>query len=182
MRHAVLAWLAIALAACSTLERPVSDSSKPSAARGSDIVAYLETLQGLGESRLAAEAARQRALAAREPDDVAKVKAAIALSLVPHGDETEILALVEPLAARRGAPPEVRAMASFLQAMASERRRLKESATAAGTRLREERHGRELEKQRADSLQERAAELQQKLDALSELEKSLSDRPPPQEH
>ena len=72
-------------------------------------------------------------------------------------------------------------MASFLQAMAGERRRLRESAAASGTRLREERHAREVEKQRADALQERAAQLQQKLDALSDLEKSLSDRPTPQE-
>lgn len=181
MKRFVFAAFAMALAACSVLERPAGDAPKASVAAGSQLVAYLETLQGLTETRLAAEATRQRAAAAREPDDVAKVKAAIALSLAPHGDESEILALVEPVATRRGAPMEVRGMASFLQAMALERRRLRESAAAAGTRLREERHARELEKQRADSLQERAAQLQQKLDALSQLEKSLSDRPPPQE-
>jgi hypothetical protein len=68
-------------------------------------------------------------------------------------------------------------MASFLHTMAGERRRLRESAAAANARLREERKAVDAQKQRADTLQERAAQLQQKLDALTELEKSLSDRP-----
>jgi hypothetical protein len=178
MRTLAILAAALVLGACSLLERPADGPRSASTPERHELVAYLETLRGLGESRLAAEATRQREIAAREPGDVAKVKAAIALSLAPHTDESEVLALVEPIAARRAASEEARGMASFLQAMAMERRRLRESATAAGTRLREERHGRELEKQRADSLQERAAQLQQKLDALSELEKSLSDRPP----
>src|SRR6185503_10397584 len=124
MRALLLAAMALALAACSGIEWPArGEPMRPAAVSeaGSGIVAYLETLQGMSESRLAAEAARQRAAAAREPGDAAKVKAAIALSLVPHADESEILALVEPVAAKRGAPSEVRAMASFLQAMAGER-------------------------------------------------------------
>lgn len=177
MRTLIVA-AALMLGACSLIERPADGPRGASTPESHELVAYLETLRRLPETRLAAEATRQREIAAREPGDVAKVKAAIALSLAPHADESEILALVEPVAARRAASEEVRGMASFLQAMALERRRLRESAAAAGARLREERHGREVEKQRADSLQERAAQLQQKLDALSELEKSLSDRPP----
>ena len=68
-------------------------------------------------------------------------------------------------------------MASFLLLQAAERRRLKEGVAAAGSRLRDERRAHEAQKQRADALQERAAQLQQKIDALTELEKSLSDRP-----
>lgn len=71
---------------------------------------------------------------------------------------------------------EVREMASFLHVQAAERRRLRESAAAAEKSLREERKAAESQKARADSLQERAAQLQQKLDALGEIEKSLSDR------
>ncbi len=70
-------------------------------------------------------------------------------------------------------------MASFLQGIAHERRRLKESAAAAGAKLRDAQRARDNEKQRAEALQERAAQLQQKLDALTDLEKSLSDRPTP---
>ena len=178
MRIAAVAFLALALAACSAIERlaPRPSEARAAAAQGAELSGYLASLRGLGESRLASEAARQREAAVREPGDVARVKAAIALSLAPHADESEVLALVEPVAARASAPAEVRGMASFLQAMAQERRRLRESAAAAATHLREERHARDAEKQRADALQERAAQLQQKLDALSDLEKSLSNR------
>ena len=68
-------------------------------------------------------------------------------------------------------------MASFLLIQSAERRRLKEGAAAAGSRLRDERRAHEAQKQRADALQERASQLQQKIDALTELEKSLSERP-----
>jgi hypothetical protein len=178
MRIAAVAALALALAGCSAIDRIVPRTAEPgaAAAQGSELAGYLASLRGLGESRLASEAARQREAAGREPGDVARVKAAIALSLVPRADEAEVLALVDPVAARASAPAELRGMASFLQAMAQERRRLRESATAAATRLREEHHARDAEKQRADALQERATQLQQKLDALSDLEKSLSNR------
>ena len=175
-----MALVAVALAACSMIDRLVpktaGQESAAAAAPGAELAAYVASLRGLGESRLAAEAARQREAAAREPGDMARVKAAIALSLAPRADEAEVLALVEPVAGRASAPAEVRGMASFLQAMAQERRRLRESAAAAATHLREERHARDAEKQRADASQERAAQLQQKLDALSDLEKSLSNR------
>src|SRR5262249_36775354 len=133
----------------------------------------------MDETKLAAEAARQRTLASRDASDLARVKAALALSLAPHADEADILALVDPVAPRPGARGEVPPTASFLQAMATERPPLKESAAAAGTRAAAERRAHETEKQRADALQARADELQQKLDALSNLEKSLSDRPTP---
>jgi hypothetical protein len=178
MRVAAMALLALALAGCSAIDRLLPRPAQPAtqAAQGTELADYLASLRGLGESALAAEAARQREAAAREPGDLARVKAAIALSLAPRADEAEVLALVEPIAARASAPAEVRGMASFLQAIAQDRRRLRESAAAAATRLREERHARDAEKQRADALQERATQLQQKLDALSDLEKSLSNR------
>src|SRR5262249_40591914 len=118
--------------------------------------------------------ARQR----RDPGDIARVKAAMALSVSYQTDEGEIISLVEPVLRRDSGDPGTRAMASFLHALASERRRLRESAAAAGKKLPEERRAAEAQKQRADALQEKAAQLQQKLDALSELERSLSDRQP----
>jgi hypothetical protein len=44
--------------------------------------------------------------------------------------------------------------------------------------VRDERRAQEQLRSRADSAQERAEQLQQKLDALTALEKSLSDRQP----
>lgn len=143
-----------------------------------ELVDYAGRLRGLSESALAAEVARQRQAAARDGSDVARLKVAIGLALSAQADESEILTAVDPIVRRDGSDAQARAMASFLQVIAHERRRLKESAAAAGVRLRDERRALESEKQRAEALQERAAQLQQKLDALTELEKSLSDRPP----
>jgi hypothetical protein len=186
-RTVVVAALALAAACAELPQEPgqagyEADASIPANLRpayGSNLGAYLEQLRGMDEAKLSAEAARQRAAAARDASDLARVKAALALSLAPRGDEAEILALVDPVLARPNARGEVPAMASFLQAIALERRRLKESAAAAGTRTASERRAHETEKQRADALQARVDELQQKLDALSSLEKSLSDRPTP---
>ena len=84
----------------------------------------------------------------------------------PIGD---IIALVEPTLKRENGDRDVRAMASFLHVLALERRRLKGSAAGAEAKLRDERRAAETQKQRAEALQ-------QKLDALTELEKSLTDR------
>lgn len=172
-----LAALALLLASCALPERdapPPAASAEPVAAaaagrtQADEIVAYLAHLRGMGEPALAAEAARRR----REGNDASHVKAALALSLSAQADEGEVLALVEPVAKKDNGSRDLKAVASFLQAQMIERRRLRESAAAAGTRLREERRAAEAQKQRADALQ-------QKLDALTELEKSLSDRPSP---
>jgi hypothetical protein len=177
----------LALAACQSVERNAAAPESVAASRGffagasaaEEMMAYLGRLRAMSEGALAAETARQKQLAARNADDLTRLKAALALSLSPQGEDADILALVDPVAKRAGADSDVRAMASFLQVLASERRRLRDSATAARNNLREERRALEAQKQRADTLQERAAQLQQKLDALTELEKSLSDRPPP---
>jgi hypothetical protein len=133
----------------------------------------------MNETSLAAETTRQRQAAQKQPTDMAKLKVAMAMVIAPQAEEADILALVDPIVRKESAEAEVRAMASFLQGIVMERRRLKESAATAGARLRDERKARETEKQRAEAMQERAAQLQQKLDALTDLEKSLSDRPNP---
>jgi hypothetical protein len=142
---------------------PALVSGKSSSAE--ELVEYLSHLRGLSDSALAAEASRHR----KEATDLSRVKAALALSLSGQAEESEILALVDPAARRENADRDVKAMASFLQALATERRKLKENAAAAGRNLREEKRAAEAQKQRADTLQ-------QKLDALTDLEKSLADR------
>lgn len=173
--------LLLILGACATPEHGGSASQMlPAIARphaSEDLVKYLSGLRGLNETGLGREIAHQRQVFARDSSDLARTRLALALSLSPQADDGEIIGLVEPVARKETASQDVRAMASFLHAMASERRRLKESAAAANAKLREERRAVEAQKQRADTLQERAAQLQQKLDALTELEKSLSDRP-----
>ena len=176
------------LAACQVVDRvlppeaPAPDSASasrgPAASISEDLIAYVSRLRAMNEAGLTAEAARQKQAAARTAADVEKLKAALALTLA-QSEEAEVLALVDPVARNPSAPGDVRAMASFLQVLTQDRRRLKESAAAARTTLRDERRALEAQKQRADAMQERAAQLQQKLDALTALEKSLSDRPPP---
>jgi hypothetical protein len=130
-----------------------------------DLLAYLGRLRSLNESALGAEAARMK----RDASDVARVKAALALTLSSQGDDAEILELVEPVTRRAAADRDVRAMAALLQAMAGERKRLRQRAAAAAGELREERRAMESQKQRAEALQH-------KLDALTDLEKSLANR------
>ena len=178
---AALLAAAVALAGCATVEKVLPQSLRstpPEAAptTGTELVAYLSRLRGMNERGLAQEAARQRELSRGAPNDLSQVKIAIALSLSAQADDAEILALVDPVVRQPTAEDDLKAMASFLQVQATERRRLKEGAAAAGSRLRDERRAHEAQKQRADALQERAAQLQQKIDALTELEKSLSER------
>ena len=178
--------LAVLATACETLEavKPAAifapaRPAPPPATRvttGGELVAYLARIRDMGDRALAAETSRQRDAARAAGSEVENVKLALALALVPATDEGEIVALMEPIARKPTADDDVRAMASFLLVQAAERRRLKEGAAAAGSRLRDERRAHEAQKQRADALQERAAQLQQKIEALTELEKSLSDR------
>jgi hypothetical protein len=182
MRRAPWLVLLLWLAACALpgIEAPFAPPAERETPAGrttaDELLAYVGRLTGLRESALPAEAARQRELLQRDASDLTRVKAALALALASPGDDAELHALVDPVARASGGDADVRSMASFLQALAAERRRARESATAAGTRLRDERRASETQKQRADALQERAAQLQQKLDALTEIEKSLSDR------
>ncbi len=154
-----------ALAASCAAPAPVATSApEPPGATGpspptgvsyaEDIVAYLGRIRTMNEAALGAEAARMK----RDASDLARVKAALALSLSSQSDEAEV-----------HGDRDVRAMASFVQAQASERRRLKQRATAAAGELREERKLTESQAQRAE-------QLQQKLDALTNLEKSLAER------
>jgi len=130
-----------------------------------DLVAYLGRIRTMNEVALGAEATRMK----RYANDLARVKAALALSLSSQSDEGEVLELVEPVMRRTNTDRDVRAMAAFVQAQAAERRRLKQRATIAAGELREER-------KLAESQAQRAEQLQQKLDALTNLEKSLAER------
>ena len=180
MRHVALCALALLLAACATIgrapERAASEAQSAAEPLSSaeEMVAYLARLGPMNPAALAAEAAAQRQVAQRNAGDIQRVKAAIALLMAHHGEESEILALVEPIV-RKEIDADLKAMASFLHILATDRRRLRESSAA---RVREERRAQDALRSRAEAAQERAAQLQQKLDALTALEKSLSDRQP----
>ena len=162
--------VALVAAACASTKEPApaeaaSVMPAPAARRSAaeDLLAYMARVRAMPEPALAAEVATRK----KDASDVGRLKAALALAVTPQSDEAEILALVEPVE-KHAADRDLKAMAGFLQAMALERRRMKESSAA---RLRDEHKALDAQRQRAD-------ELQQKLEALSALEKSLSDRPP----
>ena len=174
MRRAWICTVALAAASCATPSTPpasgvaeIAMGSAPAASvsYAEDLVAYLGRIRTMSDAALAAEAARMK----RDASDLARVKAALALSLTPASEDAEILELVDPVARKTAADRDVRAMASFVQAMATERRRLKQRATTSAGELREERR-------LAESQKLRAEQLQQKLDALTEVERSLAER------
>ena len=174
MRRAWICAVALAAASCATPSPPpasgvgeIATASAPAASvsYAEDLVAYLGRIRTMNDAALAAEAARMK----RDASDLARVKAALALSLTPASEDAEILELVDPVARKTAADRDVRAMASFVQAMATERRRLKQRATTSAGELREERRVAESQKLRAE-------QLQQKLDALTEVERSLAER------
>ena len=127
-------------------------------------------LGGCASVEPAGSPAAVTASAGPEPGET--VKAAIALLLASHPEDAEILTLMDP---RKESGGDAAAMASFLHVLAADRRRLRETAAA---RVREDRRAHEALRSRAEAAQERAAQLQQKLDALKELEKNLSERQP----
>jgi hypothetical protein len=179
---AALSFLAGTLAGCAMLDpapAPVAVAIPAERAPSSaeELVAYLARLRTLDEPALILEISRQREFARQAPNGLNRVKLGLALAAAPQADDADLLAVVESVA-RDSTPSDVdvQAMASFLQHLAVERRRLKEGAAAAGARSRDDRKAYESQRQRADTLQERNAQLQQKLDALTNLEKSLSGR------
>ena len=168
----------VLLAACATSapDSPSSAAALPAGGTGNagigsqasrsaaeELVGYLARLRAMNEASLATEASRMK----REAGDMARVKAGLALALAQQSDDAEIIELVEPVT-RRG-DRDVRAMASFVHSLAMERRRLKKEVASANGQLREERRNVESQKQRAEALQ-------QKLEGLTELEKSLAER------
>ncbi len=172
--------LVVLAAGCATPASGPIFSRTPPAPRLSpadQLLASLSRLKAMDEAALAAEVARSRTAADAAPTDLANLEAALALAVSPAGEDAEILARLTPvLRESPPAAPEMRAMAGFLQGMVLERRKLRESASAAAAKYRDERRETLAQKQRADAQQERADRLQQKLEALTNLEKSLSNR------
>ena len=181
--RAALAVFALAAGCSMAPPAPVAPESVPvesaSAANTAErLLASLARILALDESGLAAEIAKRQGALAASPSHLALVEAAMAIAMAPAPDDEQVLALVAPvLAAFPPAEPELRSMAGFLQGMVSERRKLREGLAAAHAKSREDRREAQAQKQRAQAQQERADRLQSKLEALTDLEKSLANRP-----
>jgi len=165
-----------ALAPSTPPPTPVRAPAAPATAER--LLASLARMIAMDGQSLAAEAAKAREAAERGIDPFARVEAALALSMAAAPDDDQVLALVAPvLAAYPPAEKEIRAMAGFLQAIASDRRKLRDSLATASAKSRDDRREAHSQRLRAEAQQERADRLQLKLEALTNLEKSLANRP-----
>jgi hypothetical protein len=182
MRAALfLAALAAGCAMAPPAPAPVARApvqAAPAAHTADRLLASLARLLALDESGLNAEIARRRADLVANPGNLARVEAAMAVAMAPAPDDEQVEELVAPvLAAFPPAEPDLRAMAGFLQGMASERRKLRDGLAAASAKSRDDRREAQSLRLRAEAQQERADRLQAKLEALTNLEKSLANRP-----
>src|SRR6185369_805391 len=102
----------LGLSACSLFERP-APSETPSApvaeavsapaagtSTAQELMAYMARLRTMNETALNAETSRQRQAMQRHPSDLARLKIAIAMTVAPQGEESDILAIVDPIARR----------------------------------------------------------------------------------
>jgi len=169
-----------ALVAGCAMAPPASPPAAPSAEgpRTADrLLASLARLIALDEAALTARIASTRDAAEREASHYARVEAAMAQTMAASPDDGQVIALVGPvLAAWPPAEPELRAMAGFLQGLATDRRKLRDGLATAQAKLREDRREAQAQRLRADAQQDRADRLQAKLEALTNLEKALATR------
>lgn len=179
MRRALLpVVLAATIAGCALVPPTPPASPSPAPATAERLLASLARMIAMDEQALAAEAVKAREAAERGSDPFASLEAALALSMAAAPDDAQVLALVAPvLAAYPPAEPGIRAMAGFLQAIASDRRKLRDSLATASAKSRDDRREAQSQRLRAETQQERADRLQLKLEALTNLEKSLANRP-----
>jgi len=171
---------ALALAGCAAIEPAAIRVSTPavSASAAEEVLAYVTRLKSLDEAALAAETTRQRNIARRSPSPVTSLKLALALVAAPTSEDVDVQTALDAVGrSGPGTDPGVASLAGFLQGVLAERRRLRETAASAGNRARDEKRAHDATRQRAEGLQEKNLQLQQKLDALTDLEKSLATRP-----
>ena len=158
-RQSHRAWLALllaALAGCAQLKAPQNEDRigvvvKQPAGEAVSLLYYFDYAHGLSAAELAKETERMRLLHARNKSDFHALQYAMLLSL-PLGDVHRAQQLLEPLTrVGRGQSRELRALALLLTTDLAERRRLED-----GVR--------------------KADDLEKKLEALKNIEKSLIQR------
>lgn len=183
MKTPIAAFAALALlAACATPEKAPPPPPAPVVvippppSEADQLVTRLARLGATAPAEQQAEISRLKETNTRTPSDVGRVELAFALT-AQGADETEILAALEPVTREGGtASVDVKSVAGFLQGVVLERRKLKEGLAAANTRAIADRKAIDAGRLKEAQLQDQLSRLQRKLDALTNLEKSLSDR------
>jgi hypothetical protein len=155
------------LSGCTMLKAPQSAYwLDPQAARPSSDAAsllhYSAYARKLGSKQLGEETERLRLAYAAEKTDFRLLQYAIVLSVpgTTAADHRRAIQLLDPLTqAGQGRDSELRSLASLMHASLTEQRRLEDGNASQAQRAREE--------------QRRADELEKKLEALKDIEKSL---------
>jgi hypothetical protein len=151
-------------------------SELPASASDVDaLIHYTASVRRLVAAELTREHDSVKQAVAKNQSDVNRLRLAIIYSLpgTPLHDDAKCLAILDAVIKEASATP-VRNFASFLQTMVTDNKRLDDNGQTLAQKLKEE--------------QKQNEQLQQKLEALKSIEKSLSDRdrqqpqqaPPPQ--
>lgn len=140
-----------------------------------DLAMHVARLRLLSQHQLQAELAQNRQRAKEAPSYENRLR--LALTLWASGSEdSEIQVLAEPSQANRD-EDQLRGIGLLLTSIIAERRRNRELQTNSLTRNRESRREQESQQVRLDALKRQIDDLERKLAAMRDLEKSLQQRP-----
>ena len=149
------------------VETPKTDASRtdfpPAMNDGEALIQYAAYLRRLGPADLNREHDTVKQLVAKNKSDMSRTQLAMVYALpgLPTHDDAKALAILDSLG-KEATAPTIRNFALLLLSLVADNRRLDENVQTLNGKLRDE--------------QKQSAELQQKLEALKSIEKSLSDR------
>ena len=142
---------------------PKTDLPPVAVADGETLIQYAAYLRRLSPVDLTREHETVKQLVAKNKSDMSRAQLALVYTLpgLPLRDDAKALAILDSLG-KEATSPAVRNFALLLLSLVADNRRLEESVQTLTSKVKDE--------------QKQSAELQQKLDALKSIEKSLSDR------
>ncbi|MDX2220974.1 MAG: hypothetical protein SF172_18300 [Burkholderiales bacterium] len=140
-----------------------------------DLAMHVTRVRLLTPPQLQAELAQNRLRAKEVPSYENRLRTALTL-WAAGGEDQEIQALAEPSQANND-EDQLRGIGVLLTSIIAERRRNRELQTHSMTRNRESRREQESQQVRVDALKRQIDDLERKLAAMRDLEKSLQQRP-----
>ena len=192
--------LAATLGACAVLDPPRIERPAPLEPRiierlappsdGDLLMAYVLQVRKLSTDEFMVEQNRVRTEFSNNNSEYSRVKLAVMLALTPvpvavatnggGNEDAELIALLDPLvfsvaASGTSAKPELRALAHILQGMAHDRKRLREQAKVAQTKITVIKRD-ESSVVESKQLKVRIEDLERQLAALKSIEKSVGAR------
>lgn len=196
--------LGATLSACAVLDPPRIERPAPLEPRiierlappsdGDLLMAYVLQVRKLSTDEFMVEQNRVRIEFSNNNSEYIRIKLAVMLALTPvpvavvsnyngsggSNEDTELIALLDPLvfsvaASGTSAKPELRALAHILQGMAHDRKRLREQAKVAQTKITVIKRD-ESSVVESKQLKVRIEDLERQLSALKSIEKSVGAR------